>query len=54
MNDDRYAKYGAATGLVSVILMLVGLGIVTPVGGLAFILGWLAFALGVIYARTPA
>ena len=31
-----------------------GLGIVTPVGGLAFILGWLAFALGVIYARTPA
>ena len=31
-----------------------GLGIVTPVGGLAFILGWLAFAIGVIYARTPA
>ena len=31
-----------------------GLGIVTPVGGLAFILGWIAFAIGVIYARTPA
>jgi uncharacterized membrane protein YgdD (TMEM256/DUF423 family) len=31
-----------------------GLGVVTPVGGLAFILGWIAFALGVIYARTPA
>jgi uncharacterized membrane protein YgdD (TMEM256/DUF423 family) len=31
-----------------------GLGMITPVGGLAFILGWLAFAIGVIYARTPA
>ena len=31
-----------------------GLGIVTPFGGLAFILGWIAFAIGVIYARTPA
>jgi uncharacterized membrane protein YgdD (TMEM256/DUF423 family) len=31
-----------------------GLGMVTPVGGLAFILGWIAFAIGVIYARTPA
>ena len=30
------------------------LGAVTPVGGLAFILGWLALALAVIYARTPA
>ena len=30
------------------------LGVVTPVGGAAFILGWLAFALAVIYARTPA
>ena len=30
------------------------LSVVTPVGGLAFILGWLAFALAVIYARTPA
>jgi uncharacterized membrane protein YgdD (TMEM256/DUF423 family) len=30
------------------------LGVLTPVGGLAFILGWLAFALAVIYARTPA
>ncbi len=27
---------------------------VTPLGGAAFILGWLAFAVGVIYARTPA
>ena len=26
---------------------------VTPVGGLAFILGWIAFAIGVICARTP-
>ena len=30
-----------------------GLGAVTPFGGLAFILGWIAFAIGVIYARTP-
>ena len=30
-----------------------GLGIATPVGGLSFILGWIAFAIGVIYARTP-
>ena len=30
------------------------LGAVTPFGGLAFILGWLVFAVGVIYARTPA
>ena len=30
------------------------LGAVTPFGGLAFILGWLAFAVAVIYARTPA
>lgn len=29
------------------------LGMVTPVGGLAFILGWIAFAIGVICARTP-
>ena len=29
------------------------LGAVTPFGGLAFILGWLALAIGVIYARTP-
>lgn len=29
-------------------------GAVTPLGGLAFILGWLAFAVGVIYAKTPA
>lgn len=28
-------------------------GMVTPLGGLAFILGWIAFAIGVIYARTP-
>ena len=31
-----------------------GLGMITPVGGVAFILGWIAFAIGVIYARTPA
>ena len=30
------------------------LGMATPVGGLAFILGWLAFAVAVIVARTPA
>lgn len=29
-------------------------GAVTPFGGLSFIIGWLAFAIGVIYARTPA
>ena len=29
------------------------LGAVTPFGGLAFIAGWLAFAIGVISARTP-
>jgi uncharacterized membrane protein YgdD (TMEM256/DUF423 family) len=29
------------------------LGVVTPFGGLAFILGWLALAVGVIYARMP-
>jgi len=30
------------------------LGAVTPVGGLAFILGWIAFAIAVISSRTPA
>ncbi len=30
------------------------LGMATPVGGLAFILGWLALALAFISARTPA
>jgi uncharacterized membrane protein YgdD (TMEM256/DUF423 family) len=30
------------------------LGAVSPTGGLAFILGWIALAIGVIYARTPA
>ena len=30
MKDDRYAKYGAATGLISVILLIVGFLIVTP------------------------
>lgn len=30
------------------------LGMATPVGGLAFILGWLAFAIALIGARTPA
>jgi uncharacterized membrane protein YgdD (TMEM256/DUF423 family) len=29
------------------------LGAVTPVGGVMFILGWIAFAVGVICARTP-
>jgi uncharacterized membrane protein YgdD (TMEM256/DUF423 family) len=29
-------------------------GAVTPLGGLAFISGWLAFAVSVTYARTPA
>lgn len=31
-----------------------GLGAVTPLGGAMFILGWTAFAIGVISARTPA
>ena len=31
-----------------------GLGIATPLGGVAFIAGWIAFGIGVIYARTPA
>lgn len=31
-----------------------GLGAVTPFGGVAFIAGWIVFAIGVIYARTPA
>jgi uncharacterized membrane protein YgdD (TMEM256/DUF423 family) len=35
-------------------LYALALGIVTPVGGLAFILGWLALALALMYARTPA
>jgi uncharacterized membrane protein YgdD (TMEM256/DUF423 family) len=30
------------------------IGALTPLGGLAFIGGWLAFALSVISARTPA
>ena len=30
MKDDSYAKYGAATGLISVILLIVGFLIVTP------------------------
>jgi len=30
-----------------------GLGVLTPVGGVMFILGWIAFAIAVIYARTP-
>lgn len=28
-------------------------GMLTPLGGLAFILGWLCFAAGLISARTP-
>jgi uncharacterized membrane protein YgdD (TMEM256/DUF423 family) len=31
-----------------------GLGLLTPLGGLAFILGWLALAAAVIAARTQA
>ncbi len=31
-----------------------GLGMATPLGGLAFVLGWLAAALAFIFARTPA
>ena len=30
------------------------LGLVTPLGGTALMLGWVAFAIGVISARTPA
>ncbi|MGH2922645.1 MAG: hypothetical protein ACRDKH_01260 [Solirubrobacterales bacterium] len=30
MNDDRYAKYGAATGLIAVVLFVVGFVIVAP------------------------
>jgi len=30
MTDDRYAKYGAATGLIAVILLIVGFVIVAP------------------------
>lgn len=30
MSEDRYAKYGAATGIASVVLMVVGFLIVTP------------------------
>jgi hypothetical protein len=30
MNDDRYAKYGAATGIVFVVLLVIGFLIVTP------------------------
>ncbi len=30
MNEDRYAKYGAATGLIAVILLLIGFAVVTP------------------------
>ena len=30
-----------------------GVGAVTPVGGVMFILGWIALAIGVICARTP-
>jgi len=30
-----------------------GLGALTPFGGVMFILGWIALAIGVIYARTP-
>jgi uncharacterized membrane protein YgdD (TMEM256/DUF423 family) len=30
------------------------LGMVTPLGGLALVLGWLALAVALIFARTPA
>ena len=30
MNEDRYAKYGASTGIVSVVLLVIGFLIVTP------------------------
>jgi hypothetical protein len=30
MTDDRYAKYGAATGLIAVLLIVVGFAIVAP------------------------
>jgi uncharacterized membrane protein YgdD (TMEM256/DUF423 family) len=40
--------YGLALGAPK------SLGIVTPIGGLAFLLGWIAFAIGVISAKTPA
>jgi uncharacterized membrane protein YgdD (TMEM256/DUF423 family) len=31
-----------------------GLGAITPIGGAAFIAAWLAYAVGIIAARTPA
>jgi uncharacterized membrane protein YgdD (TMEM256/DUF423 family) len=31
-----------------------GTGVITPLGGVAFIFGWLAFAIAIIGARTPA
>jgi hypothetical protein len=30
MDNDRYARYGAATGIIAVILIMVGYGIATP------------------------
>jgi len=62
---QRWARLGAWLLLAGIVLFSgslyalalgapKGLGLVTPFGGLAFILGWIAFALGVIYARTPA
>ena len=30
MNDDRYAQYGAVTGIVFVVLTVIGFQIVTP------------------------
>lgn len=58
---SRAAGWLLATGIVlfsgSLYALALGapksLGIVTPFGGLAFIAGWLAFAIGVTYARTP-
>jgi uncharacterized membrane protein YgdD (TMEM256/DUF423 family) len=31
-----------------------GTGVITPLGGVALIFGWLAFAIAIIGARTPA
>jgi uncharacterized membrane protein YgdD (TMEM256/DUF423 family) len=39
--------YGLALGAPRAV------GVVTPVGGGAFIVGWMAFAIGLICARTP-
>lgn len=58
---SKAAGYLLAVGIVlfsgSLYALALGapkaLGAVTPLGGLAFILGWLAFAVGIISSRTP-